>query len=439
MTIDAVARAAASAAAPATSHQRRVGGRPVGKSSGTNVSARDDLGEGWISAEADAVAVALRYVREVSGRRSLFAPDAVDAALAAGLTALALAELWWPGGFVGTGPVEGSRAVLLPTSLVMTVPLARRRRRPVAVALVVFGAAALQQLLTTPPEGLSAVLAVLVASYSAAAHAETTGAVGVLVAAFVLSVVVADNAGDAAFAALLLGGAWTVGRIVRRQNLLLAALAREQEAREQAAAADERARIARELHDVVAHSVSTMVVQAEAGGALLERDVARARDAFVSITASGRQALAELRRMLGLLRAADGQAALVPQPGLTDLGALVEQMRRVGLPVELVVEGEPRRLPPGVDVSAYRIVQEALTNTLKHALPARAQVTVRYGNVDVEVEVVDDGDARANGSRGGHGIAGMRERARLYGGTLETGRRAEGGFSVRARLPAAPA
>ena len=316
----------------------------------------------------------------------------------------------------------------------MTAPLALRRKRPVAVALVVFAAAALQELLTTPPQGLSAVLALLVASYSVAAHSDKRGAVVALVAALALTTIVGDNAGDAAFAAVLLGGAWAIGRIVSRQNMLLAALASEQEARERAAAAEERARLARELHDVVAHSVSTMVVQAEAGEALLERDLERARDSFVSIMDSGRLALAELRRMLGLLRSADGDGPLGPQPGLLHLQALVEQVGAVGLPVELVIEGDPRPLAAGVDLSAYRIVQEALTNTLKHALPARARVTVRYRHDSVELEVVDDGSAPGNGSPRGHGIAGMRERALLFGGTLETVR-AEGGFAVRARLP----
>ncbi len=177
------------------------------------------------------------------------------------------------------------------------------------------------------------------------------------------------------------------------------------------------------------------MVQAQAGEALVEDEPARAREAFVAITSSGRQALGELRRMLGLLRAAEGGPELGPQPGLTQLRALVEQMRDVGLPIELTIEGEPRPLPTGVDLSAYRIVQEALTNALKHARPASAHVTVRYGANDVELEVLDDGRGSTNGGPHGHGITGMRERVRLYGGTLETGRRAEGGFSVRARLP----
>jgi signal transduction histidine kinase len=373
------------------------------------------------------------------GRRSLRLPRQVDLVLAVALALLALVEIWWPGGFLATGPIEGSRVVLVPTALAMTLPLAVRRRWPLATVLVVFGAAALQGLATSPTEGLSTVVALLVAAYSVAAYSEAPRAVAGLAYALALSLVFVGNAGDAAFAAVLFGGAWVAGRIVRRQNLLFDALAREQAARERAAAADERARLARELHDVVAHSVSTMVVQAEAGESLLERDPERARAAFVSITSSGRQALTELRRMLGLLRGADGETALGPQPGLAQLRELVEQVHAVGLPVELSIEGEPRPLPAGVDLSAYRIVQEALTNTLKHARPAHARVTVRYRNDDVEVEVVDDGRAPKNGTHDGQGIAGMRERVRLYGGTLETGRRDQGGFSVRARLPAGTA
>jgi signal transduction histidine kinase len=291
----------------------------------------------------------------------------------------------------------------------------------------------MQELLSTPPDGIAGVTALLVASYSVAAYSGRRPAIVGLAGALALSLT--SGVGDAAFAWVLIGGAWGAGRIVQRQNLLLDALSRDQEARERAAIADERARLARELHDVVAHSVSTIVVQAEAGEALLERDPDRARQAFVSITGSGRQALGELRRMLGLLRSAERESTLVPQPGLAQLEALAEQMRGVGLPVELTIEGEPHSLPAGVDLSAYRIVQEALTNTLKHARPAHARVTVRYRANDVELEVVDNGRGSSNGSPGGHGIAGMRERVLLYGGTLETGGRAEGGFSVRARLP----
>jgi signal transduction histidine kinase len=401
-----------------------------------HLSAGDDFGAAEINRGADAPKAAPRYVGRVSGRWIGRAARLGDLGLAVGLALLAQVEIWWPGGFIGTGPIEGDKVILVPTAMAMTLPLAFRRRWPLATLLVVFGAAALQEALTTPPDGIAGVTALLIASYSVAAYSKRRPAIVGLVGALALSV--SSHAEDFVFAWVMISGAWGAGRIVRRQNLLLEALAREQAARERAAVADERARLARELHDVVAHSVSTMVVQAEAGGSLLERDPAGAREAFDSITNSGRQALGELRRMLGLLRSADGESTLVPQPGLSQLDALVEEMRGIGLPVELTVEGKPRPLSAGVDLSAYRIVQEALTNTLRHARPARARVTVRYGADDVELEVLDDGRGSVNGSHRGHGITGMQERVRLYGGTLETGRSADGGFSVRARLPVGP-
>jgi signal transduction histidine kinase len=212
-------------------------------------------------------------------------------------------------------------------------------------------------------------------------------------------------------------------------------LEREREERAQALVAEERARIARELHDVVAHSVSVMVVQAQAGPRLLGKPEL-AGTAFESIESSGREALVELRRLLGILRAGDRELAIGPQPGLASLEGLVKQVREAGLPVELQIEGEQLTLPPGVDLSAYRIVQEALTNTLKHAGHAHAQVVVRYSSSTVELDIVDDGGgppATLNGS--GHGLIGMRERAALYGGHLEAGPRPGGGYAVRARLP----
>ena len=211
----------------------------------------------------------LRYVHDVVGRvphaRHLF-----DVAVAVALAAFALLELLWPGGFVATGPIEGDMRVLVPTELAMTLPLAFRRRWPLATVLVVFAAGALQEVLTTPPDGLASVAALLLAAYSVAAYSERRHAVVGLVGPILLST--SSGLADAAFAAVLIGAAWGAGRIVRRQNLVLEALRREQRAREQAAASDERARLARELHDVVAHGVTTMVVQAQAGEALVDRD-----------------------------------------------------------------------------------------------------------------------------------------------------------------------
>jgi signal transduction histidine kinase len=358
-----------------------------------------------------------------------------DAAVAALLAVLSQLEIWWPGGFVGTGEIAGSRAVLVPTALAATVPLALRRRQPLAVALAVVAALGLQELLTESTEAGSTLVALLVASYSVGAYADRLAAAAGLAAALALNIPYSADVSDFAFGVVVFGGAWLAGRMVRRERLLAAALAGVQAERERAAVAEERARIARELHDVVAHSVSTIVVQAEAGEALLDREPERAREAFDSIRGSGRQALVELRRMLGLLRRDEDELALVPQPSLEHLNALVDHVRGVGLPERVEIEGEPRWLPPGVDLSAYRIVQEALTNAIKHGGRARAVVRVRYGADDLELEVIDDGPGASNGVVSGHGLAGMRERVRLYGGELETGRRPEGGYAVRARLP----
>ncbi len=211
----------------------------------------------------------------------------------------------------------------------------------------------------------------------------------------------------------------------------------ETEAIARRAVDDERSRITRELHDVLAHSVSVMTVQASAVRRLLTPEQEREREALMTVEETGRQALAEMRRLLGIMRTETEPAALAPQPGLGTLPELVEQVRQSGLPVELTVEGTPVKLPAGVDLSAYRIVQEALTNTLKHAGPAHAWVAVRYAGEDVEIEVANDGNSQNAGEGGGHGLVGMRERVALCGGELESGPRPGGGFKISARLPVA--
>ena len=209
----------------------------------------------------------------------------------------------------------------------------------------------------------------------------------------------------------------------------------EEEARQ--AVEDERGRITRELHDVLAHSVSVMTVQASAVRRLLKPEQEREREALMTVEETGRQALAEMRRLLGIMRTESERPALAPQPGLGTLPELVEQVRQSGLPVELTVEGTPVKLPAGVDLSAYRIVQEALTNTLKHAGPAHAWVAVRYEGEDVEIEVANDGASDGVNDGGGHGLVGMRERVALCGGELQSGPRPGGGFQISARLPVA--
>jgi signal transduction histidine kinase len=210
---------------------------------------------------------------------------------------------------------------------------------------------------------------------------------------------------------------------------------REREERARTAVTEERARIARELHDVVGHSVSVMTVQASAVRRLLRPEQKREREALLIVERTGREALAEMRRMVGVLRRPEEGPALAPQPSLEHVERLIEQAREAGLSVELRVEGEPQPLPAGVDLTAYRLVQEGLTNALKHARAERAQVVVCYGDGDLEVTVSDDGRGAGSADGGGHGLVGMRERVAVFGGELEAGPRAEGGYRLRAKLP----
>jgi signal transduction histidine kinase len=214
---------------------------------------------------------------------------------------------------------------------------------------------------------------------------------------------------------------------------------REREADALRAVIDERTRIARELHDVVGHSVSVMTVQTSGVRRLLRPEQEQEREALLAVERTGREALAEMRRVVGALRDSDGGPALAPQPSLSRIDTLVAHARETGLPVDLEIEGKPVALPAGVDLTAYRLVQEGLTNTIKHASAKHADVRVRYDGDHVEIEVCDDGrgvDGRAS-TAGGHGLVGMRERVSIYGGELEAGGGAEGGYRLRARLPVA--
>jgi signal transduction histidine kinase len=215
-----------------------------------------------------------------------------------------------------------------------------------------------------------------------------------------------------------------------------ARLEAERDAQAKVAAAAERARIARELHDVVAHHVSVMVVQADGAGYALRTDPDRAGAALQAIAGTGRQALAEMRRLLGVLRSADEESTLAPVPGLGELRELLEQARTAGLEVSYTLTGKPRELPEGAELAAYRVVQESLTNTRKHAgLAATAAVTLRYEPDGLTVEVTDDGLGASGTDTGGLGLAGMRERIAMYGGTVTAGPLRGGGFGVSARLP----
>jgi signal transduction histidine kinase len=361
-------------------------------------------------------------------------PPLLDLLLALGLAALVQFELWG-------SDVTVPKAIAVPAALLMTLPLMWRRRAPLAVAAVVTGAWIAESLLDDSPQPVqSTLLGLVVAIYSVAAYSERGRALAGL--ALGLGAILASEPGDLIVMGPFLVGVWLAGRLFRdRERLAVTlqsrtdALEREQEEAARLAIAEERARIARELHDVVAHSVSVMVVEAGAERLALGDERGSTREALLSIEKTGRQALAEMRRLLGMLREQDDDVSRAPQPSLTHIEALVARVREAGLPVDLQIEGRPVSLPPGVDVSAYRIVQEALTNALRHAGPARARVVVRYGDGDVELEVADDGRGADNGSPAGHGLVGMRERVTLYGGELRAGGGPGGGYVVRARLP----
>jgi len=237
--------------------------------------------------------------------------------------------------------------------------------------------------------------------------------------------------------------AWLAGRGLRMRARLTEELheaaAQAQEAHElqlARAAAEERRRIAREMHDVVAHSVSVMVVQAGGARRILEHDPRRAVEAAAHIEDVGRAALTEMRRLLGMMHHGEEDTGRAPQPTLRELDGLVARSRAAGLDVTLVVEGDPRPLPPGKDLAAYRVVQEALTNAIKHAGAAQTSVTVRWEPSSLELAIVDKGGMAMNGSNGsGHGLVGMEERMRLYDGSLRAGPLTGGGFEVVAKMP----
>jgi signal transduction histidine kinase len=226
-----------------------------------------------------------------------------------------------------------------------------------------------------------------------------------------------------------------VRRVIRDRERRAEIAERERDVAAREAVVEERARIARELHDAIAHNVSMMVVQAGAERRVLGDESSSTREVLATVEQIGRGALTEMRRLVGMLRS-DSADELAPQPALDDLPRLVAQVQEAGLPVELQIEGERRELPVGIELSAYRIVQEALTNALKHAGDARASVHVRYAPDSLELEIIDDGaGASAHIPSGGHGLVGMRERVALYGGRLDAGRRPSGGFAIRVLLP----
>jgi signal transduction histidine kinase len=344
--------------------------------------------------------------------------------------------------------VPASLWLTLPLLYAALLPLLFRRRFPFAAPLAALGILVLEsavngRAVTQPATPLF--LGIFCFALFAAYNSELRAVTGAMVGLAAIALVEADSpkatnvlAYFFIFVLALIGWSGGLGFRRRAQNELelrdrAERLELAREAETERATAAERTRIAREIHDIVAHNVSVMVLQARGGRRALRHHPDDAREAFSSIESAGGQALTEMRRMLGILRS-DQEPSLAPRPSLDQLDALLGQVRSAGLTVDLAIEGDPRKLQAGLDLAAYRVVQEALTNTLKHAGPAHAHVVVRYSANDIELEICDDGQgATANGS--GSGLIGMKERVSLYGGVLESGNRPDGGYSVRARLP----
>jgi signal transduction histidine kinase len=387
-----------------------------------------------------------RWSRRLPASAWLF--DSGLALAAAGLSTLLFTELMNDAQL--TVP-RGMLALGYALALLHTLPLAARRRFPGTVLGISVASALAVAALGVPPEILGPA-AILVAVYSVAAYGDRWVSLAGLAAAELGAAAVQLTPASFQWPtpvtnALVIGAAWLLGHFVGVRRAYTAQLERTAElerARAELAhraVAEERLRLARELHDVVAHAISVIAVQSGVGAHVAATQPEEAAKALAAIEVTSRAALIELRRLLGVLRQeGEPQGDLAPVPGLADLDALLAELAKAGLGVRLRVEGTPSQLPAGVDLSAYRIVQEALTNVVKHAGPARAQVTIGYRDQEVTVEVTDDGrgvtvptgDGRA---RVGHGLIGMRERVQVFGGDLETGPRPGGGFRVAARLP----
>jgi signal transduction histidine kinase len=362
-----------------------------------------------------------------------------ELALVFGLGALAQVELGLDAAWAD------DRRELAPVAFAMAAILFLRLRVPLLTLALLVAAFQLETAVVKSPgndDPMSFILILVVALYSAGAHTRGRSlflATG-LVAAAIAFGMIADggsmNIGGLLFFSFFLGGPFLVGAVIRMRREREQLLDRERDEKARAAVGAERTRIARELHDVVAHAIGVIVLQARGARHSLKTEPEDARAAIDTIESTAAAALVEMRRLLGVLRANDEEVVLAPQPGLSQVETLASKVREAGLPVEVSIAGLPRELPAGVDLSAYRIVQEALTNALKHAGPARASVHIRYGDEQIEVEVTDDGRGATNGAGSDrHGLIGMQERVALYGGELETGSRDGGGFVVRARLP----
>ena len=365
---------------------------------------------------------------------------------------LAMAGIGVAGAVLGRGRELGPEGPLwfdVLAMLAIVLPLLARRRFPFGAPAAVGVAAALISFVdktVVPYDGVTFLVGCAALFLVGSLRDRGQAVAGFAVAEGVLAVAVHNSprsfGGNFVVASIIFAIVWTIAFGVGRKSVeadeareRAIRAEHEREERARVAVAEERARIARELHDVVGHSVSVMTVQASGVRRLLRPEQEREREALLVVERTGREALAEMRRMVGVLRRPEEAPALAPQPSLDHLSRLVEQAREAGLPMELRIEGEAIQLPAGVDLTAYRLVQEGLTNVVKHAQATRAEVLVNYGDGYLEVTVNDDGQGVGNGDGGGHGLVGMRERVSVYGGELDAGPQAGGGYRLRAKLP----
>ena len=361
-----------------------------------------------------------------------------DALLAGGLGALFIAEVLGESGFAG------HRGPALVVACAFSAALFVRRRLPVVTLLTAL--ALIEYANEVGPNALGETAAflfgVVISTYSAGAYARGRALVA---AAVIIGIMIpfaaiepgqGVSASDFGFMIVFFGGPFAGGYFIRRRRERETELESESEEKARAAVADERARIARELHDVIAHAVSVVVLQSRGARKILSPEQTELRAALDTIERSASEALTEMRRLLSLLREQDEELALAPQPSLRRVGVLADRARAAGLDLELELAGDLDDLPAAIDVSAYRIVQEALTNALKHAGPAHATVRIERTARALAIEVRDDGRGAENGGPGGHGLVGMRERVAVYGGRLDAGPRRDGrGYALKVELP----
>lgn len=363
-------------------------------------------------------------------------PVHVDVALALVLLVLSEVAIWWGRGGVAKEHTVGVAVI----AGLVTSAVAIRRRYPFTAGVGVVALSSFEIAFWGDPQLIPTSIAFFLLLYALTVWTPPRTfaiGVGVLIAIYLASAAgPKGNLSNTTFFTIVTLVVMLVVRRVLGDRERRAQLAeRERDLTAKEAVVAERARIARELHDAIAHNVSMMVVQAGAERRVLDSEQRSTGEVLQTIEEIGRGALTEMRRLVGMLRE-DGEEQLSPQPGLGDLPRLAAQVQEAGLPVALTIEGNRRQLPVGIELSAYRIVQEALTNALKHAGDATALVRVHYGDDTLELEIVDDGPgAAAPVSSGGHGLAGMRERVALYGGRIDTGHKASGGFRVRVLLP----